>query len=366
MRNLLTVIAVTAALAMAPAPAPAGIVGLFGFDLCGGHNHGCAQCGNCGNCCEPACGCDSCGECCEPACGCTSCCEPCCGCGTGCFANGCQYAGQCYTGCCESHAPICCCRDCVGCGGCGGSTCGSCCEPACGCDSCGQCCEPACGCDSCCSPCGGCGSCGSGCATWCGNGTACSPRKCCAKYFGFGSCCGHLINALCCGSSGCGCNGEVYWNEWHNDPPCCHDPCDQCGQWNGPRAGCGCNGGCSNGSCGCHGGCSTGSCGCNGGYANSQSAAVGNGAAYAKQQVMQQRTPVASSGRQYRPANLTRPAGSNAHNQQMVASRNSQQQPQQQQQTNPNVRTAARPMPNHVQAAGGNYNATQQQRPILW
>lgn len=348
MRNLLTAFVVTTALSFAPATSQANVLGLFGFDFCGGHNHGCAQCGNCDNCCEPACGCDSCGGCCEPACGCTSCGEPACGCGTGCFPNGCQYAGQCFTGCCESHAPICCCRDCGGCGGCGGSTCGSCCEPACGCDSCGQCCEPACGCDSCCAPCG---SCGSGCATWCGNGTACSPRKCCAKYVGFGCWRGHLLNALCCCNSGCGCSGEVYWDEWHNDPPCCHDPCNQCGQWNGPRAGCGCNGGCS-----------TGSCGCNGGYASSQSAAVSNGAAYAKRQSVQPQTQVASNGRQFRPANQTRPAGSSAHNQQMVASRS----PQQQQPINANVRTAFRPMPNHVQATGGNYNAAQQQRPIMW
>jgi hypothetical protein len=45
----------------------------------------------------------------------------------------------------------------------------------------------------------------------------------------------------------------------------------------------------------------------------------------------------------------------------MVASRNQQQQ----QQMNANVRTAARPTPNRVQAAGGGYNAPQQ-RPIMW
>jgi len=42
----------------------------------------------------------------------------------------------------------------------------------------------------------------------------------------------------CCGSS-CGCSSEVYWSEWHNDPPCCRDPCDRCGNWIGP-SGCGC------------------------------------------------------------------------------------------------------------------------------
>lgn len=329
MQNLFTAFVVTTALLFAPATSQANVLGLFGFDCCGGHNHGCAQCGNCGTCCEPACGCGGCGECCEPACGCTNCCEPACGCGTGCFPNGRQFAGQCFDGCCESRAPICCCRDCGGCGDCCGTACGGCCEPACGC---GECCEPTCGCGGCGDPCG----------------APCRPRSCCLKHVGFGSCCGHLINGLCCCKAGCGCNGEVYWSEWHNDPPCCQDPCDCYGQYNGPRAG-------------CYGGCNTGAYGCNGGYASSQSAAVSNGAAYAKQQNAQQRTQVASNGRQFRPANQTRLAGNN-HNQQMVASRNQQQQ---QQQFNANVRTAARPMPNRVQSAGGNYYAPQQ-RPIMW
>jgi hypothetical protein len=34
---------------------------------------------------------------------------------------------------------------------------------------------------------------------------------------------------------GCGgCDSELYWNEWHNDPPRCCDPCDPCGNWVGP------------------------------------------------------------------------------------------------------------------------------------
>ncbi|MCI0333798.1 MAG: hypothetical protein L0228_11320 [Planctomycetes bacterium] len=40
----------------------------------------------------------------------------------------------------------------------------------------------------------------------------------------------------CCGS-GCGCSEEVYWSEWHNDPPRCCDPCDCHGNWIGPSAG---------------------------------------------------------------------------------------------------------------------------------
>jgi hypothetical protein len=35
----------------------------------------------------------------------------------------------------------------------------------------------------------------------------------------------------------------VYWSEWHNDPPYCHDPCNNCGQWIGPSPGCGPQGG---------------------------------------------------------------------------------------------------------------------------
>jgi hypothetical protein len=29
-----------------------------------------------------------------------------------------------------------------------------------------------------------------------------------------------------------GCGGELYWSEWHNDPPGC-EPCDSCGNWTG-------------------------------------------------------------------------------------------------------------------------------------
>jgi hypothetical protein len=36
------------------------------------------------------------------------------------------------------------------------------------------------------------------------------------------------------GLFGCtGCSSELYWCEWHNDPPRCCDPCDQCGNWIG-------------------------------------------------------------------------------------------------------------------------------------
>jgi hypothetical protein len=32
------------------------------------------------------------------------------------------------------------------------------------------------------------------------------------------------------GFCGDGC-GELYWSEWHSDPPDCSDPCDRCGNW---------------------------------------------------------------------------------------------------------------------------------------
>jgi hypothetical protein len=187
-------------------------------DLCSLLGIHCA-CGNsCGGCCEAACGCEaSCG--CEPSCGCggeVGCgCEPSCGCGSGC--NGCQFAGQTWNCCNECGPPICPCTgpECCG-GGCGCGCgdpcgCGDCCEP-----SCGYACEPTCGCSS-------------------GCGDACGRGKCCGCGFCTG--CGLLVGLLdkCCG--GCsGCDGELYWSEWHNDPPRCYDPCDCHGNWIGPSS----------------------------------------------------------------------------------------------------------------------------------
>jgi hypothetical protein len=45
-----------------------------------------------------------------------------------------------------------------------------------------------------------------------------------------------VANCCCC-NSGCGCSEEVYWSEWHNDPPRCCDPCDCYGNWTGPGNG---------------------------------------------------------------------------------------------------------------------------------
>jgi hypothetical protein len=94
-------------------------------------------------------------------------------------------------------------------------------------------------------------------------------------------CC--LLHKFCCWKKSCefcgsGC-GEVYWSEWHNDPPDCLDPCNRCGNYVGPQCctdGCGCKaqsppcdgdcgGSCSScGGGGGFGGCSSGGCGCGG------------------------------------------------------------------------------------------------------
>lgn len=333
MRSLCTAIALLAIVSFTPSPAQANILGLFGFDCCGEHNSccGCGSQGNCGSCCEPACGCGS-GDCCEPACGCGGCCEPTCGCGGGCYANGRQYAGQKFNCCCESHAPIC---PCVGRGGGCCQNGGGCCEPACGC---GSCCEPACGCGSSCEPSCGCGSsCSSG-----------GKRKCCLKNCGFCCGCGSLVNAFCKCTPCSGCSGEIYWSEWHNDPPYCQDPCNCHGDWIGPsggscNGGCGCDGGCSGG-CGCNGGSNGSACGCDGGWVGAQNRPVSNGAAYAQQ----------------RPANRTQVANNNRPQQSMNNMRSAYA--NQKQNQSPPVRTASRPT-NRTQSSN---NSGAPSRPILW
>jgi hypothetical protein len=194
--------------------------------------------GGCGCGCETSCGCETgCG--CESSCGCNTgcgdCCEASCGCGAYCV-DGRKFAGRSYNCGCESYMPMC---------GCTGPDC---CESSCGC---GDCCEAGCGCEASC----GCSDC---CEPSCGCGGCKKKTGCCTGLF---AACGRMCSSLCGGGS-CGCSGEVYWSEWHNDPPRCCDPCNRCGQWVGPSSGssrpCGCGGGgCS--SCGPSG------CGCNGG-----------------------------------------------------------------------------------------------------
>jgi hypothetical protein len=89
---------------------------------------------------------------------------------------------------------------------------------------------------------------GVGCGGSCGNGASyafskydCSCDPCCNGTYGCGSgSCGcgtkgsrPILDALC----GCSCCGELYWNEWYNDPPAVCEPCDACGNFVGPRGG---------------------------------------------------------------------------------------------------------------------------------
>jgi hypothetical protein len=197
MRNLLPLAFVLATTILVATPS-------YGWELCNLLGLRCGLCGFDAGC-EPGCGCDPCGSeigCgCEPACGCASCC-------------GAQFAGQTWDGCGPSSVPVC---ECTGSAGC--------CEASCGCGG-------ACGCD----PCGCGGEVGCGCEPACGCGTAgCGNRGCLDGVF-FGSCCGCVVGFFdrLCGGGCNGCSNEVYWSEWHNDPPRCCDPCDQCGNWTGP------------------------------------------------------------------------------------------------------------------------------------
>ena len=160
--------------------------------------------------------------------GCTSC-HYGIGCGSSC-GDRCGYGGQVYQGCgegcCESGLKLCPCTgpECSDCG----PTCAAepgCCavEAGCGCEPECDACEPGCGVDS-----GCCGTCGS---------RGCAPRLLGGIGCFFQSIFGEV-------GGGCnGCDGELYWSEWHNDPPRCCDPCDRCGDWVGPGSG-GCTSGC--------------------------------------------------------------------------------------------------------------------------
>jgi len=203
----------------------------YGFDCCSFFGLGAPPCGggngNCCDGCEPdrwipngPCFCGSgcgCGGGCDAGCG----CESSCGCAGGYCTDGRSFAGQKYTCGCRSYFPT---------AGCTGPMNG--CEPACGCS------EADCGCEASCG-------CGDGCEPSCGCG--CPPKVGCLRTLS--RICGRMRDAICGGGS-CGCSGEVYWSEWHNDPPRCCDPCNRCGQWVGPSAGCS-GGGCSSGGCSC-------------------------------------------------------------------------------------------------------------------
>jgi hypothetical protein len=139
--------------------------------------------------------------------------------------------------------------------GCRGSACNGSCgsDVACGCDA-GCSCDPTCEFDvvngrkyagktwSCCRECGppictctGSGSCGQSCGC---NGDGNSGQRGCLRCVcRYGTCCGRVVGLVdrFCGCTGC--DGELYWSEWHNDPPRCCDPCDCHGNWVGPGQG---------------------------------------------------------------------------------------------------------------------------------
>lgn len=128
-----------------------------------------------------------------------------------------------------------------GCGmACGGGVgCGLACEPACGpacgpavCEPCGPtACEPcgpaacaACGPAACGPDCGGCGMCAQACGPDCGCGH-------CGGLVGAGvGLLGGIYRALH-PPGWCGGCGEIYWSEFHSDPPDCSDPCDRYGNF---------------------------------------------------------------------------------------------------------------------------------------
>lgn len=97
------------------------------------------------------------------------------------------------------------------CSDCGGEPC-SCTAPAGPIEGCAA---PAEACEGCAAPVASCESCSTPVFS------LCRPR---------------LLQAL----FGCtGCDGEYYWSEWFSDPPACHDPCDDCGNWTGYCSNCG-------------------------------------------------------------------------------------------------------------------------------
>lgn len=139
-------------------------------------------------------------------------CGDCCG-GIG----GRAYAGQIYkSG--PGYLPYCFCK---GSGGCCATEPGCGCEPGCAVEA-GCAVDPGCGCE---------GACGDACG--CGQGIRCGGKPG-GLFDGNFSICRRLCGRLLGGG---GCSGEVYWSEWHNDPPRCYDPCNCHGEWVGPAQG---------------------------------------------------------------------------------------------------------------------------------
>ena len=197
-----------AALAVLATVAASGC-GLCRSKMCCNLQPACGATVDCG--CDIGCGCEvECG--CEPTCGCASACN--CGPGRSWALRKWQGDGNCQGpkfnvctgGCCQTDS-TCGCE--TGCG----------CEPACGCADSACCNDPGCGCEPSC-----------GCGSTCGCGSGCGLGNC-LKGWGFL----RKYNPFGCMSCG-GCDCELYWSEWHNDPPRCCDPCDKCGNWIGPSS----------------------------------------------------------------------------------------------------------------------------------
>lgn len=118
---------------------------------------------------------------------------------------------------------------------------GSLCDPThCGAASCGpvavsDACSPGCGVPA--DPCNACGPCEDRCAA-----RACGP---CGRPWGPLS---WVFDIFFAGYCGDGC-GELYWSDFHSEPPDCCDPCDRLGNWTG--------GAMSAGATTPHGGCPT-------------------------------------------------------------------------------------------------------------
>ncbi|MCC6492425.1 MAG: hypothetical protein IT424_05330 [Pirellulales bacterium] len=101
-------------------------------------------------------------------------------------------------------------------------------------DACGRGCSMAfqkydCACED---ACGGC--CGSGASDQtCDCAAPCAAEGCaqgvCSGRCGAGRGLKGWLSRLC----GCNDCGEMYWSEWHNDPPCVYEPCDNCGRYAG-------------------------------------------------------------------------------------------------------------------------------------
>lgn len=147
----------------------------------------------------------------------------------GCCGPGGQFLPPTYKnyGPCDSCGTKCggtCAMPCIGCGSstCDGDSCdGDSCDGSCE-ESCTSCREPSCGTEAATCGCGTEVSVASSDCSTCGQSPCgCGPRHWPNPF-------AHLTDCLGC--------GELYWSEWHNNPPDLCDPCDCHGYWTGHAA----------------------------------------------------------------------------------------------------------------------------------